>query len=283
MSRRSPIKEPPLRAPGQSLDERRLDILLDRLLFPSVTALFLTVFWLYDLWRSYHDVPPMPWISGILALAAIAYAAWQLRRALPSVRRLRLALDGERSVGQGLEQLRASGYSVYHDILGNDFNVDHVLVGPAGIFAIETKTWSKPLKDRATVLVDGESILVDGRVPLRDPVAQARAQSAWIAEVLKKSTGRDFPVTAVVVFPGWWIETKSKPKRLWVINDKMLAGFLAKEPVRLSADQLSMACFHLEAFIRTRMPEAYLEQCRVAQAHSGRARRLLFHCPSAWV
>lgn len=81
---------------------------------------------------------------------------------------------------------------------------------------------------------------------------QARAQAAWIAEVLKKSTSQDFPVSSVVVFPGWWIEIKSRPKRLWVLNEKALPKFLAKEPARLSAEQISMACFHLEAFIRGR-------------------------------
>jgi len=251
-TRRSPIGEAPLRAPGQSLDERRLDIWFDGLLAPAVAAFFLVVVWLYDLLRAYREVPPMPWVSGTLAFAGIVYATWRVRRTMPVLRRLRLARDGERSVGQGLEHLRAAGYSVYHDIVGDDFNVDHILIGPAGIFTIETKTRSKPPSERATISVDGDAILVEGRVPLRDPVPQARAQAAWIADVLKKSTSQDFPVSSVVVFPGWWIEIKSRPKRLWVLNEKALPGFLAKEPARLSAEQISMACFHLEAFIRGR-------------------------------
>lgn len=253
MKRRSPIKDPPLRAPGQSLDELRNDYLLDRLLSPALGALFLTVLWLQDLWRSHWDVPPMPWLTGIFAGIAVAYASWKITKTLPQMRNLRLAIEGERSVGQGLESLRSEGYAVYHDILGDDFNVDHVLVGPAGVFTIETKTWSKPQSGEAKVLVDGDSISVNGRPPSRDPVPQARAQAAWIAGVLQRSTGREFPVSPVIVFPGWWVEIKSKPSRLWVINDKALPKFLAREKLRLAEDQVTMARSHLEAFIRSRM------------------------------
>jgi len=31
------------------------------------------------------------------------------------------------------------GYHVYHDFPAERFNIDHVVVGPAGAFAIETK------------------------------------------------------------------------------------------------------------------------------------------------
>jgi hypothetical protein len=57
---------------------------------------------------------------------------------------LRLGLEGERTVGHALEELRVYGYQVFHDIPGNKFNIDHVIAGPAGIFTIETKTRSKP-------------------------------------------------------------------------------------------------------------------------------------------
>lgn len=247
--RRSPIKDAPLRNPGQSLDEKRTDLAID-LLFPAVVAIYLTMFWLYDLWRAYRNAPPMPWLTGTFAALGLVYAFWKFRRGIPELRSLRQALEGERSVGQGLEQLRSSGYSVYHDIVAGDFNVDHVLVGPAGVFTIETKTWSKS-RERATIVVDGKSALVNGRPPLEDFVSQARAQADWIGNLLKRSTGRDFPVFPVVVFPGWWIEYKAKPRDFWLLNDKMLPGFLAKEPNRLSSEQTSMACFHLEAFVRS--------------------------------
>jgi hypothetical protein len=37
--------------------------------------------------------------------------------------------EGEKAVGQYLERLRARGYQVLHDIPGENFNIDHVLIG----------------------------------------------------------------------------------------------------------------------------------------------------------
>jgi hypothetical protein len=58
------------------------------------------------------------------------------------MRTLRQGIEGEKAVGQFLERLREQRYQVFHDLVGDGFNVDHVLIGPAGVFTIETKTSS---------------------------------------------------------------------------------------------------------------------------------------------
>ena len=47
---------------------------------------------------------------------------------------------GERAVGAVLAQLEDEGWKALHDISLGRGNVDHVLVGPGGIFTIETKS-----------------------------------------------------------------------------------------------------------------------------------------------
>ena len=37
------------------------------------------------------------------------------------------------------------GFAVFHDVPGDKaFNVDHVVIGPQGVFAVETKGRGKP-------------------------------------------------------------------------------------------------------------------------------------------
>jgi hypothetical protein len=56
---------------------------------------------------------------------------------------LLLALTGERAVGQFLEEkLRPLGYHILNDLPGDGFNLDHVIIGPTGIYCVETKTRS---------------------------------------------------------------------------------------------------------------------------------------------
>ena len=80
---------------------------------------------------------------------------------------------------------------MFHDVVGAGFNVDHVLIGPAGIFTVETKTWSKPLKGSPEIVYDGQTIRVGQHSPDRDPIAQAKAQAGWLRTLLLESTGRD--------------------------------------------------------------------------------------------
>ena len=48
------------------------------------------------------------------------------------------------------------------------------MVGPVGVFAIETKTVSKSLKGNPSIVFDGTKIKIDGFIPERNPIAQAK-------------------------------------------------------------------------------------------------------------
>ena len=84
-----------------------------------------------------------------------------------------------------------------HDIVGDGFNIDHVLIGPTGVYTIETKTISKPAKGACEISYDGETICVNGLIPDRDPIVQAKAQANWLQNFLKDSTGK-FKVLPIV-------------------------------------------------------------------------------------
>jgi hypothetical protein len=48
--------------------------------------------------------------------------------------------EGEEVVGAILESLTADGWHVMHDVCFGRGNIDHVVVGPGGVFAVETKS-----------------------------------------------------------------------------------------------------------------------------------------------
>ncbi len=248
---RSPIKDAPLRLPGQSLTEERDRLVEDKLLVPMLVVLLLIIMAGLEWWRYFVPQPPHPWILTAFATAGVAWAVWTIRSVLPTLKQLRLGVEGERTVGQALEHLRAGGCDVFHDLVGQGFNVDHVVIGPAGVFTVETKTWSKPVRGKAQIKFDGEHLLVGNRQPDRDPVVQARAQASWIRDVLSESTGRKFDVRPVIVFPGWFIEqTEGSKREIWVLNPKALPDFISHEPRKLSDEDVRLASFHLSRFVR---------------------------------
>jgi hypothetical protein len=248
---RSPLKDKPLRNPGQSVREQRVALAIDKLLPPFSAFLLLFGFAMLEWWRYFVPAAPQPWIATTMAAVAAVYAFVRIRRYWPRIQTLRLAEDGEKAVGQYLESLRKSGYQVFHDVVGEDFNVDHVIIGPAGVFTIETKTWNKPRRDNPKITFDGETLLVGGLEPDRNPVIQAKAQASWLQRLLAESTGKTLPVRPVVLFPGWFIEdSRASRKDLWVLEPKALPAFLAQEKAQVAPEDVKLAAFHLSRFIR---------------------------------
>lgn len=249
---KSPIKDKPLRHPGQSLEEERRKLFEDKIETPFVLALFFTLLAALEWWRSYSNRPPSPVFFTIVAVLLVGFAAWRVWKIRPRIRALRQGIEGEKAVGQFLERLRESGYHVFHDLIGSGFNVDHILIGPAGVFTIETKTWSKPARGEAKIKFDGELLRISGREPERNPIVQARAQASWLKGLLAESTGRSFEVFPVVVFPGWFIEqNEGSLRNMWVLEPKALPKFLENAPQRLAPEDVKLVSFHLSRFIRS--------------------------------
>ncbi|OYT19434.1 MAG: hypothetical protein CCU26_11515 [Nitrospira sp. UW-LDO-01] len=237
--RRSEFKTPPLRLPGQSMEKRiseRQDTFMQDSLITVILIVIAGFEWLHWLML----IPPNPLPSTTLAVVAILYTWREKVPFVTRIKKLRFGQDGERVVGELLEPLREKGYRVFHDIPGPAFNIDHVIVGPAGIFAIETKAKTKPMSGSSKMFYDGHTIrLEDGRL-LQKPLRQARGQAQWLANLLNDGRKATVTVRPVVVFPEWYVE-RTGPRSMqdvWVLNPKALGKFLDHEPQALSADAI---------------------------------------------
>lgn len=143
-----------------------------------------------------------------------------------------LGFFGERYVAEWLEPLKAEGWFIVHDVpcIGatGKFNLDHVAVGPGGIWVVETKTRRKgrarPGFEDYKVAFDGEQIIWPWGED-RSALRQASNNAAWLQEWLKKVTGQNYEVSAVLTIPGYCVtERKLGPVR--VVNPKVLPQVL---------------------------------------------------------
>src|SRR5579871_2570121 len=190
--RRSPIKGPLLRVAGQSIRDEMLDVFVDKWLayVIAVMVAWIIVATEWVRWLT-HSLPTLSsaLTDTFIGAAVTGACFYRGRKVLAYLRNLRQGLDGEVAVGQYLDEwCRGRGYKVLHDLKGNGFNVDHILVGPGGLFTIETKTISKPAIGEPVVAYDGESLLVDGFEPDRDPIVQAKLGTRHVAELLAEFT-----------------------------------------------------------------------------------------------
>lgn len=216
----SPLKDDEvsaLRYPGQSiqytLDKKLMDIGIQIL---AVTTCFIVVVQAWLFYFLSNDLRAYAWLFTIVAVILCAFLIPSIFSKYQDAKRLRRASNGERIVAEHLNQLIADGYAIFHDIPceyenKNSFNIDHLLVGKQGIFAIETKTMSKRKREgeekEHELMFDGQQILRFGTHPLKkDPVKQAKNQAAQLQRILAKATGQHFEVTPVVTFPGWYVK-----------------------------------------------------------------------------
>lgn len=172
------------------------------------------------------------WINWLVIAGAAVWAVWLVRSLTQLRRRRRQWREGmlaEIAAAQQLDRLQAQGCFVLHDIPAGDFNIDHVVVAPHAVFAIETKSRRKPGQGKASANVgyDGKRLLFPGWNETR-PLEQASAIAAWLAKYLRDETGESVPVIPVVCLPGWFVTLGkgSAGAAVRVINPKMTSLFV---------------------------------------------------------
>lgn len=199
-------------------------------------------------------------VLSVVAFIAtfIASARWLAAKSKENANRY-LGYFGERIVAEHLEPLKPLGWRIFHDVPGQNngtkFNVDHVAVGPQGVFAIETKTRRKgsarPGFDDHKVYFDGRSLVWPWGED-NHGLEQAERTSVWLANTLKDELGERVHVQPILTLPGWWVEMKpSRDSRMCrVTNPKGLTKFLPSGSAILSAQQINNIAVKLESRCR---------------------------------
>ncbi|TVO58603.1 nuclease-related domain-containing protein [Denitromonas halophila] len=255
-SRRSPLTTKLLRGPGQTLrdhiEESRVDLMADLAMMMTMPLMLVGL----HLAQSYLlGAPESTFRIGFTTVAAIGMTLWSARRLYKRSRSLdfaRLGLDAEIAVGQELDQLMREGAAVFHDFPAEGFNIDHVVISPSGIYAIETKGYSKPNRSRgaenAKVGFDGHALHFPNWTTTK-PLEQAERQAAWLKKWLSNAVGTSVSVTPVLALPGWFVERAGRGS-VWVFSGKEIRKLLSQRSapavdaqlVRQAAHQVEQRC-----------------------------------------
>lgn len=192
-------------------------------------------------------------------LVSLVVVIRHLVRGMDRWRNTWLGYYGERVVAEALEPLKSEGFRIFHDVPAGDakapFNIDHVIVGPSGVFAVETKTRRK---GRARAGFAEHQIIYDGRVLAypwgedRHGLDQAQRQARWLQSWLEQLLGQPAFVQPILTFPGWMVITRARGD-VTVLNPKQIPAAIAlpahSGPV-LDARQLDLIVRQLDARCR---------------------------------
>jgi hypothetical protein len=262
--RRSPLTSEILRPPGYSVGEKARELSLDLAAYLLTTALapvvMLSMYLLILLTSPAADTPLVRSSLLVTALGIVAFSLYQVLSIASEQRRYRDGLAGERATAQLLEPIIAGGGRVLHDIEGDGFNIDHVVVAPGGVFAIETKHRLKPTTgprgENAKVRSDGKALRFPDWTDTTS-TQQAADAARWLSKRLSRATGLDVAVRAVVALPGWYVEMVARGG-VPTINPKNCRFMLKPRPgtIALSKEHMQRIVFQLEQLCRLPDPDA---------------------------
>lgn len=247
-AKRNPFNEEELiRHPGQSLLEKLEDInevltsnVIGMVAWPLSFALvyYLQFDKLQEGWRVYA-------IMVTFSLLGTLYFGSRAQKTLNTLRDYRLGYQGELYVAQKLEYLLSKGYQVFHDVVFKNFNIDHVLVGPTGVYVIETKA-----KRKWNDYPNGHSLEYDGRkLSFSDgsfdtaPLEQVKRNAETLGKILKEKAEESIPVYPILAYPGWNIKRTGK-SAINVINPKEISNALSFFP-NANLDTKKIKIIHL--------------------------------------
>lgn len=251
-TKKSPLKDKPLRHAGQSLDEEINRLIEDDALPYISTSVLMLVLSMLEWYRWYFQLPPSPYIFTSLALLITGFSTYKIINMRKKIKSLKLGRDGEKEVGQFLEELRVDGTKILHDIRGKNFNLDHVVVSTKGIYLIETKTHSKPSKGKTEILFDGKKLLFNGADYGDRIIIQVKAENKWLSELIEELTARKFPIQPVIAFPGWFVKmTNANDSGIWALNPRGLPTFLNNQQEVMSLEDVQLVSNHLSRYIRS--------------------------------
>ena len=175
--------------------------------------------------------------------------------------------QGERATGAILDSLRGEGWVTFHDVRWPGrarANVDHVIVGPGGIFVIDSKNWS------GRIVVRENTFWCHGR---RQDKAVAAAGEAALAVAGIVSAPAAGLVRAALCF------VRDEPVAGWcydvmVCSTANLREMLSTRPLVLTPDHVRLAAIELDvgfsAAARTRPVHSPVSRAPRAAAQVGR-------------
>lgn len=245
---RPPVREKLLRPAGHSLS-RQIEELWDSFsTFAIAAGGFSVAFTIMSRSAGKESTAGLLVILTVMGLCAAVCTviAW---RKYVAIKQLRLGLLGEQVMAEHLQGLWADGCRVFHDVPGDgQWNLDHVVVGPPGVYAIETKCRTK--KPSRNDLRDQDAVF-DGAVIQfpwckdAEAAGQARRNAKWLAGMLSKAIGEPVSVQPVVALPGWFVTLKMVSD-VKVLSGDFVANFIATEKPKLSDKVIKQIAHELE-------------------------------------
>jgi Nuclease-related domain len=186
-------------------------------------------------------------------LAFIAEAVYRAR-SVSSIPAWRRSSAAERRTEAQLKKLERSGYKTLHAraIPGSEAQIDHLVVGPTGVYAVDSEKWDK----RLPVRVQSHRKLFHGPFTQKPRLDEARWEAAQASDLISKALGRE-----IIVVPSLAIYGPPIPWRILNIRDVdvfsggLVRKWITKRERSLTTSEIEAIHRAAERVLPARYPE----------------------------
>jgi hypothetical protein len=203
---------------------------------------------------------PLWWVKWVVVLPLpflLWLYGWWVVLALRGYGALRREWHAKLAVGGVLKAFALSGHQVFHDVAIAGLAIDHVVVGPRGVFLVNVAVRPRPraAKDVLVKLLPVERQLDLGVTREFEAVFNATRRVTEMSRVLEKLLGHKVRPLSAIVVPGWETAPTEDGDHL-LFSLSSLASLLgwAKPQHGLLAEDLPAIDKHLTAMARDPRP-----------------------------
>lgn len=168
----------------------------------------------------------------------------------PHIERWRSGGDGEKSTARTLRPLLRRDWELFNDINTEHGNIDHVLVGPAGILMLESKRLPGQVRVEAGKLTVRWHEDLDDGYENESIARRARGAAFDLHSRIDTPGSSHWVQAAVVLWADFEQRSIERDKVAWVRGDQ-LANVLARRPVRYTGDELRELISRTNDAVRT--------------------------------
>jgi hypothetical protein len=187
------------------------------------------------------------WIAGVAF--GLGLGVWLVLRESPPayIENWQVGAEGERKTAKALARLDRSRWLVVHDVQCARGNYDHVVVGRAGLFLLETKNLQGTVEIRDGVLRLRRRLDPQEDKPCPWVRSGALAGAASLNAEMQQLTGRRLWVQAVVVLWSEFKERVYEDERCVVVHGSRLREWICDRPDELDERAVSEIAAAIQA------------------------------------
>ncbi len=202
-----------------AMGDSRYKDMLSRIVLPMLSFLLLIPVWYYLVTRGH-----LLWGVAVAAIYVLSINALE-KTGLELKKRITDADTGaraEQAVAGALESL-PDDYYVFHDLEFPGFNIDHVVLGPNGIFLVETKS------QKGNITQEHDVLLRNGRKFFKDFLKQCWSQTYSLRDHLGAEKLNGLTIKPILCFTRGFVEIRGTVRDVAVLNVGYLRPYILSQ------------------------------------------------------